>query len=569
MRFVKYLAVPAIAALASPAYAAVSVADLQSGANVVIWHSGASASTFSVQEAVISNLCDNSDSSGKPVNLYGNNADNTKADMWTVECTSVAFGGVAAGTKVIYSKRDKGGSGVGVNTLLSGQDVAFMVPISGSSGQNCPATSGGDVTVGTNTAVHYFNCSANYNSGAGSVSHVLASLVATDDSVLVKPTYGTSDIEADKFTYALNTPNVDLNLDGTNDTITATVNTLVKAGLGYLVFGLPVNVLMYQDLQRAQFPSGHPLFNDCNPSGASYGSIGSTTANANKAKCLPSLTSAELRSVFMAGGAIRNIGDFQRETAYQSGAFTSITGTGTTSNVIHICRRGNGSGTQASFNANVLGYPCDDLGNWLTPALGTDGGLVNFAHAGSDATAVENCLNDFNNAANASGFNTGTAVKAWAIGIQSSEKNANLANDYRFIAIDGVAPTLANVHAGDYYHFAQQNINYVTGSLSGSRLDVYNTMVTAFANPTKLGNLGVDQPFGRSGWLAAPAASGTNAVTATLSNTAPVTTFVKLSGGGLANTCAPPRVFKATGVRATAAPQNCTLDNGSSDQTCY
>jgi hypothetical protein len=575
MKAVKFLAAAALglSALSAPAFALVTLADLQAGTSaVVVWHAGASASSQSVQEAAISSLCDQTDSVGKPINLYGNNAANTAADMWTVECTSIAVGtNIAAGSRIIYNKRDKGGSGVGTAPLFSQQLVGFMLPVSVAGG-NCPVTETGSITVGGSIPnVHYYNC-AGFVTGAAAAIHALSDplLAATDDVVTVNLTYGTSDIEPGKFAYALNTPNVDLDLNGTNDAINPAYAGAGVTGqpMSYLVFNTPANLLMYQDLQRAQFPTGHPLFADCNPAGATYGLIGDLTANANKAKCLPSLSSAELRSIFMTSGAVRNIGDFQKETAYQSGVFAAMTGTGTTITAIHICRRGNGSGTQAQFNANILGYPCDDVGSWLTPE--TSGVLTAFVHNGSDATAVDNCLDDYSNGLNVSGFNA-AAAKGWAIGIQSTEKNLALAKAYRYIAIDGAAPSLVNVHAGDYYDFAQQSLNTsVATPPTGAQLDVKNAMLSAFTNPTKVGNLGQDQPYGRAGWLADPSTSAPNLVTGTLVTTAPVTTFVKKSSTGVPNTCALPAAFKgAAPQRITVAPQNCSLDNGSLDQNCY
>jgi len=46
-------------------------------------------------------------------------------------------------------------------------------------------------------------------------------------------------------------------------------------------------------------------------------------------------------------------------------------------------------------------------------------------------------------------YTTGGA--RWAIGVQGLEKNANQAEAWRFVKIDGIAPTLANVAKGKYH----------------------------------------------------------------------------------------------------------------------
>jgi ABC-type phosphate transport system substrate-binding protein len=523
-----------VMAVGAPAFSAVTVGDLQNASNLVVWHSGASASTFSVQEAVISSLC-----GAGTVNLYGNNASNLSASTWTVDCTS----SVAGSPRLLYSKRDDGGSGVGISPLWSGQDVGFMSPVTDDgigAAENCPASATATITIGS-TSVNYFNCTG-FATGASATRNVLASLVATDDIVLVDPTWGTSDIEPNKFGYFLNTPVADLDYNGTNDTITATVNAVTQRGLGYLVFGIPVNIVAYQGLQRAQFAVG----SSCHPDTAGYDITAFANA-ANSLACMPSLGSSELRAIYSKGGAIRSVSDFANSAGVGlvAGTFEGRT----VNNAIQICRRVDGSGTQAAFNSNVLGYPCDDLGNWLTPE--TRNTLATpFVHLGSSSGTVENCLESYNNGTTVTSAgveNTG-GITAWAFGVQSAEKNAAIGKKYRFIKVDGVAPTLANVHGGDYYHFAQQSLNYV-GTLSGSVALAYTAISDALSNPTKLGALGVDHPWGRSGWLADPSGAAPFLTTATVSTTAPVSSYVKRNDAGAANSCAQPKAFKGgTGV---------------------
>jgi hypothetical protein len=585
MKFSKKLLAAAVSSVvASPAFAAVSVADLQNAANVVIWHGGASASTASVQEAVVNAVCDTT----ATVSVFGNNAAIASADFWTVDCTAKSgISGVTAGQRVLYNKRDRDGSSVGVTPLITGTSVGFLAPLTddgnGANGvENCPAAPTANPTVGT-TVVDYYNCTG-FTRTTTSIRNTLAALTQDSDSVLIVPTIGTSDIEPDKFLAPLNQPAaVDLDNNGSSagETTGTQNNTLTANGAGFLVFGVVANLPMWQDLQRAQFPSGHPLYNDCNPAGSNYALVSGTPSNpnnkldnANLAKCMPELKSTEIRSIFSSTGSIRNSTDFQIENGYQSGTFVALESTGTTGGVdtIQICRRVNGSGTQAQFNANLLGYPCDAAGQTLQPAARS--ALNTFVHNNSGSGDVENCLETYAtgtdqttvaNSTTGIGYDGNTLVR-WAIGIQSVERNASLGKRYRFLKIDGGQPTLADVHAGDYLDYAQQHIQAVnpTGALAG----VFAAMTAALSTPASLGTLGQDHAFGRSGWLAVP--TSTNPPTSEVSSTLPISPFLKVSSTGTSNTCALPSAFNRTGAETiTVAPQGCSVDNNSADQNCY
>ena len=264
--------------------------------------------------------------------------------------------------------------------------------------------------------------------------------------------------------------------------------------------------------------------------------------------------------------------------------------TGASNNVIEICRRNNGSGTQAQANAIFMGNPCDINTDGSIDALRmrteTDASSNTINNEGSGD--LELCLNDFNNGANATGRN-GTLLRRWAIGIQSLERNApnfttnTYANAYRFIKIDGFAPTIANVHAGDYYDFAAQSLQYrssppsvpapaaVVAVAQGGYLALGATIGTV----TVLPSLNRLHAFGTAGWLAIPAAPPKP--TAVLDLNAPVAWYRRVSSSGKFNTCALPSMFNAkpgaptrANNSATVGPQNCSNTSvGGPDNNCY
>jgi hypothetical protein len=541
--------------------------------SVVIWHSGATASTFSLQTAVVEAFCD----VAQPVDLLEDARVVGKPDFWSVACIGKAtLPATMAGKKILWSKRDEGGSGTGVGPLATNKFIGFMKPSTGA-GTNCPAVSGTKAFPGV--TANLWNCTG-FN-----VPAVFNEASPTADGVSRVADIGTSDIEPDKFTSAFNfnVPATDFDLDGVRgptdtDDILAPhdANGLVKEGVAQLLFNTPVNLLMYQDLQRAQFPTGHPLFNDCNPLGATYGSITSSSANANAEKCMPSLSSHVIRSTFAKGGAIRSSLDLRAETSYGSGIYAELLATtnGATDNTIQICRRVNGSGTQAQFNAMHLGYPCDATFDGGIDTLQPEGEsiLTSFVTEGESSGDVEKCTNDFNNGTNTSGKNAALR-KRWAIGIQSLEKNApsgagTYTNPYRFIKIDGFAPTLVNAHAGQYFNFGTQSLQYKAGAPTIT-VDAFNALKPFIQDPLKLPSLNKTHAFGVSGWLATPSATVTP--DSALSFTRPVAWFRRVSFSNVPNTCALPTAFKKSGTPGTdivVGPSNCSSEGGA-DNNCY
>lgn len=597
--------------------------------SVVIWHSGATASTSSLQTAVVEAFCDTL----QPVDILEDDRSAGKPDFWSVACIIKSGTGLTAGNKLLWNKRDEGGSGVGVGPVELGTPIGFMKPSTGA-GTNCPTAPTTRTQAGI--TVNVWKCGTG---GVGfNVPATFNEADATSDGVMRAPDIGTSDIEPDKFAsvFIENVPVSDLNLDGVKggagDVLglyNGKTGLATPAGLAQLVFNTPVNLLMYQDLQRAQFPVGHALFDDCNPAGISYSTnveiVGSsalssspvlaiTTYNTmgNTEKCMPSLTAAEIRSIFGTGGAIRSAADFQAELG--TGVFTELSATtvydaadtAATDNTIQICRRVEGSGTQAQFNAMHVGYPCDP--NAADGSIDTlrpegEGPFTLFVTENESSGDVDKCLNDYNNGTNtnANATNKNTLLrKRWAIGIQSLEKNVPTAgtaaasgvysNQWRFIKIDGFAPTLVNVHAGDYFNVARQSLQHKLGAPAPTPA-VFAALKPFVELPSKLPALNKTHAFGISGWLATPATTSVPESflpDSRLNFNRPVSWFRRVSFSGVSNTCALPSAFKKTtltplvfgnpdtltGTAITVGPQNCSNNGGApllagADQNCY
>jgi hypothetical protein len=216
----------------------------------------------------------------------------------------------------------------------------------------------------------------------------------------------------------------------------------------------------------------------------------------------------------------------------------------------------------------LVGYPCDATQDGSIDTLLPEGEtpFTTFVAEGESSGDVEKCTNDFNNGTNISGKNAAFR-KRWAIGIQSLEKNNTLSNPYRFIKIDGFAPTLVNAHAGDYYDVARQSIQTRIGTATVN-VDARDALVPFVDNKVNLDALNKSHAFGRSGWLGSP--RSTQVPDSALNLTQPVAWFQRVSGAK-SNTCALPSAFKktgGTGVDITVGPQNCS-NNGGADNNCY
>jgi hypothetical protein len=575
-----------------------------------IWHGGATASTSSVQAAVCNAVCD----PAFAVDVFEDDRASGKPDFWSIACKGKAGTGSLAGLDILWSKRDEGGSGVGVGPVKLGAafPIGFMLPSTGAGTNFDPALEVGAKApvvkaCGTIAGATYRK-STGFAVPAVPAATSPGATLATADAVLVGAQIGTSDIEPEKFipNFPLNVPVSDFNLDGVRggagDVLPATFDAtgMTIAGLGQLTFNTPVNVRMYLDLQAAQFPTGHPLNSTCHPNGASYGNITAAVYdasgmpisggvldprnNANSEDCMPNLQASEIRSIFSSTGAIRTSKDFQAETVYGGGAFAeldTVSTRGSTTNDIQICRRVNGSGTQAQANAMITGYPCDptfDGGSIDTLFPQSRTGIATFVTENESSGDVEKCLNDFNIGANATGDNA-SLRKRWAIGVQSLEKNApgatSYTNNYRFIKIDGFAPSLVNVHAGDYFDVGRQTLQYATAGALPETIDGFAALVPKLSDPVALAGLNKTHAFCTTqspldttkkcaGWLAAPKADDvataySEAPTSELDFTAPVAWFQRVSSTGVPNTCALPSAFKKsasddTGVDITVGP---------------
>lgn len=132
---------------------------------------------------------------------------------------------------------------------------------------------------------------------------------------------------------------------------------------------------------------------------------------------------------------------------------------------VRVERRGAGSGTQASANAYFGGFPCSPNAVVLATALANNPGVYEVVENGS-TTDVKN------------GLIADNAANKYAIGLVSAENTAPTTG-WKFVAIDGVAPTVPNAIAGKYDYFVEQSMQWRNTVVPTSNMGLFLTTFLA------------------------------------------------------------------------------------------
>jgi hypothetical protein len=393
--------------------------------------------------------------------------------------------------KVLFHKRSAGGSAQGVNPVLDQQEIDAMVI---NNNGNCAKT-GGET---------FYRCRIN----------------AAGDLIKKVSDAGVSDINPELFR-GVNTPAGSAPINP----VKVSERMEVRSG-GALVFNTPITKSLRDALQRAQIDNGE---------------LQAGCEGKDDEPCMPSLSKHLIASLFTGNvgkwsevKVVKKDGSSAPLTDYAQGQITD--------DKVHLCRRVDGSGTQSQFNVKFLHNPCTD--GALSPSSTTNpaNGPVVILNSGSGNVDV--CLKDFNDGTNDSGSN-GAGTKAWAIGVQSTERNAKLTRNYRFVKVDGVAPTLDNAFSGHYLDFAEVTYQWRKPAFNGptgDKLKVIEKIANDAGKPSIIAKNNADfiHPFGRGGYLAVSTAGHTVPANAVFDATNPVTPYTHAPGGRSLDNCRVP-----------------------------
>ncbi len=317
---------------------------------------------------------------------------------------------------------------------------------------------------------------------------------------------GISDVEPALFVG----PNVPA---GANPVGASQLARLDSFGAAGLVFGVPVSTNLRNALQAAQ----------------------GLTVGAEDEANMPSLSKREVTSLF--SGNMKKWDEFFVNGVSLPVAAANAGVTPPTDTKVHICRRVPGSGTQAQFNAVFMNAPCTAGAPAATTTSNFFFGPVTTLNSGSGDMTL--CLDSATKDANG---NIGAANNYWAVGIQSTEKKSA---GFRFVKIDGVAPTIQNAANGSYEDWVEQSIQWrkaprnFNDPNSADVLKILQTVRDNAASPASVAALNTKFvfPWGQGGFLALATNGHAPSPNGVFDINNPVTPYSR-SANGL-NNCAP------------------------------
>lgn len=375
-------------------------------------------------------------------------------------------GGVNSGAnnkRLAIFKESDGGSGVGVGPLVRAQET---LSISDGTTITRNWLDVGDATVRASVGVSKpaSGSFAAYKEHAGMPSTAVTTVGSVD--------VGISDIEPARFAQIY------------NPAITAAeLKALQINGISGVIFGVPVTKSIYQRLQALQFATT----NVCHPSNAGYGSITDTASNASSEACMPSLNKDQVSAMYTGSlttwdkikSAINNTETVASVAPY--GALVDAN--------IYVQRRFATSGTQRSFEVYFADTGC---------VVGAPKFLSKTIARITENSGTNNVI---------SGLNADELAGRGSIGILTTEKVPNSSDGWRFVKLNGAAPSLLNVVKGTYDLYFESTIQWRKVPVGGLPIIAADKRAVAIAIVNQLGNPSVvstlnvsfNHPFGRAG----------------------------------------------------------------------
>ncbi|HEY4446280.1 MAG TPA: hypothetical protein VGN30_18505 [Steroidobacteraceae bacterium] len=430
-----------------------------------------------------------------------------------IYCSATTASGVTAGTPLAIFKESVVGSANGVQPLI---DVAK----GGSAGTSFinPAVIT-DATCGTAATTAATGDFGTY------VTHPSCASTAV---VAGTPTGGFADVEAAILQTAA----------GSNVSAADAATYLTASPTLDQVWAIALTKNMYYALQTAEGLT-------CPASYTVYGSVvtGTSFTGKDSPSCAPSLSKQQVGSLLTQ----------QIATGTQLGIPNA------TDDVVYLCRRDFGSGTEASFEAYFVGERCSKT----TLQVPAEDGFTVWANGSGGG--IRTCLQAFNAGGKtltgyyATTSSIATVGNQYAVGFINTEitaANLSGASDgFRLVAIDGVLPQVANVQNGTYPYFSTGNSYQIKagkpGAPSGSPLAAFNAITAKIGHPIWTADSNTNyskNPWGVAGDVS-PAGqyASTNPPTLPASHTTaasnPTNGFTKTSSGAI-NNCDVP-VFDA------------------------
>ena len=343
-------------------------------------------------------------------------------------CTGGANSG-ALNKRLAVFKRSNGGSGTGVATVVRPGTITLDDASTVTSSFLDTSVLGSIAGVAIGATGNF----AAYSEHQGFANGAVVPAPSTASDV------GISDVEPAPF---LSIFNPDLNAAEQ-----ASIAPTTKA-ISAVIFGVPVTLGVYQRLQAVEFAAA----NACNPNNAGYAAV------ANSEGCMPSLTKAQIQGLYT-----QNYADWsQIESSVTPGLNVATATTPTLGAMadtgVYIERRALSSGTEAGFEIFFMSQRC--LAGSQTMATAGGGGISDvsglpFVKENSSGNQIPGTLTAHDGAGRG------------ALGTLTTELKAAAGDKWRFIKINGAAPTVLNVVKGTYDMFFESTVQYRNSAVNG------------------------------------------------------------------------------------------------------
>ncbi len=327
-------------------------------------------------------------------------------------------------------------------------------------------------------------------------------------------------------------------------------NAFAIVPTGGLVYGVAVTLDLYKVLQAAQKKTGQL------PSTVAVGSYSEDS--------LPSLNRNVVASLFAGkvgawdqikivdktdGNKVKSLVDPTILSAAGVTAPYQESTTGQNLTPVAVSLRNPGAAIGAVAYSKFLNYPATK--NAFPPATITadtpvdEDASLPIAKAPGGAADTGNLLKDWQNGTNTTGFNNvkdgAVSAKRWGVAINSADRNSSVTatgtggDPWRYVKIDGYAPTLENVAAGVYPIWAEgaviYKVNKTADPLWSSKAKLLKAFAEDLGSPTVANAVNTTQAWGKTGIFATTADPRGFTASIPFNTSNPVVPFTHKSAG--------------------------------------
>lgn len=327
-------------------------------------------------------------------------------------------------------------------------------------------------------------------------------------------------------------------------------NGIARVPTGGLVYGVGVPLDFYKVLQVAQYKSGQLPADTLSNIGKYDDEQYIPTLSRDFVASLLAGKIADWKDVKIVDRSVAG----EPTIALTDASITGIAGVALPPlTKVAIGRRNKGAAIGAVPYAKFLGYP------YVADASAPKSATVNSAAIDNGATApiaknpgganaTDALLTDWQSGTNTSGFNPSTK-KFWGFAVNGGDRNpgANPSQPWRYVRIDGAAPTIANVANGSYPIWAEGEVLIRPASAIGSdKVAALEVFAKALANVSVLKSVNTNAvlAFGQSGVFATTQTDNSAYVKVPFDAQNPIVPLSHLAGGGFTSLGVTPVAFK-------------------------